>query len=64
MAAAADAIEAAGGRDIPVYIDLWREGKLPIEELISDRIALSEINDSLDKLADGKAARHVILFDN
>lgn len=55
---------AVPSRDIPVYLDLWRQGKLPIEELISERIRLSEVNDSLDKLADGKAVRQVILFEN
>jgi alcohol dehydrogenase len=55
---------AVPSRDIPVYAQLWREGKLPIEELISGRIALSEINDSLDKLADGLAVRQVIMFDS
>lgn len=55
---------AVPSRDIPVYAQLWREGKLPVEELISGRIRLSEINDSLDKLADGQAVRQVIIFDD
>ncbi|MET4060331.1 alcohol dehydrogenase [Arthrobacter sp. UYP6] len=55
---------AVPSRDIPVYVQLWRDGKLPVEELISGRIALSEINASLDKLADGLAVRQVILFEN
>lgn len=55
---------AVPSRDIPLYVQLWRDGKLPVEELISGRIALSEINASLDKLADGQAVRQVILFDN
>lgn len=55
---------AVPSRDIPIYAQLWREGKLPVEELISGRIALSEINASLDKLADGLAVRQVIIFDN
>lgn len=54
---------AVPARDIPVYADLWRQGKLPVDELISERIKLSEINDSLDKLADGKAVRQVIMFE-
>lgn len=54
---------AVPSRDIPVYAQLWRDGKLPVEELISGRIKLSEVNDSLDKLADGMAVRQVIMFD-
>ncbi|GAA4282695.1 alcohol dehydrogenase catalytic domain-containing protein [Brevibacterium daeguense] len=55
---------AVPSRDIPVYEKLWRDGKLPVQELISGRIKLSEINESLDLLADGKAVRQVILFDD
>lgn len=54
---------AVPSRDIPVYEKLWREGTLPVEELISGRIKLSEINEALDKLAKGEAVRQVILFD-
>lgn len=54
---------AVPSRDIPVYEDLWRKGTLPVEELISGRIKLSDINGALDKLADGEAVRQVILFD-
>ena len=54
---------AVPSRDIPVYEDLWRQGTLPVDELISGRIKLSEINDALDKLADGEAVRQVIMFD-
>ena len=53
---------AVPSRDIPIYAQLWREGKLPVEELISGRIALSEINSSLDLLADGQAVRQGIMM--
>lgn len=54
---------AVPSRDIPTYVQLWREGRLPVEELISSRITLSDINEAMDALADGKAIRQVILFD-
>ena len=50
-------------RDIPTYAQLWREGKLPVEALISSHIALEDINEAMDQLADGKAIRQVIIFD-
>lgn len=50
-------------RDIPRYAQLWREGRLPVEKLISSRIALADINAGMDALADGKAIRQVILFE-
>lgn len=54
---------AVPARDIPVYAQLWRDGKLPVEELVSATIALEDINTAMDTLADGKAIRQVILFD-
>lgn len=42
---------------------MWREGKLPVDKLISSRIALTEINEAMDLLADGLAIRQVIMFD-
>jgi len=50
-------------RDIPVYAQLWREGKLPVEKLISSRIRLEEINEAMDRLAEGRELRQVIVFD-
>ncbi|MFJ6280248.1 alcohol dehydrogenase catalytic domain-containing protein [Arthrobacter subterraneus] len=50
-------------RDIPRYAQLWREGKLPVEALISSHISLDEINAAMDQLAEGKAIRQVIHFD-
>ena len=55
---------AVPSRDIPVYLDLWRAGRLPIEELITERVALADINESFDQLADGRAVRQVILFED
>jgi alcohol dehydrogenase len=47
-------------RDIPIFVDMWRSGRLPIEALISSTIRLEEINAGMDKLADGVALRQVI----
>jgi alcohol dehydrogenase len=54
---------AVPSRDIPVYERMWREGRLPVEELASATIRLEDINQALDDLADGKAVRQIILFD-
>ncbi|RZK84583.1 MAG: alcohol dehydrogenase, partial [Rhodococcus sp. (in: high G+C Gram-positive bacteria)] len=54
---------AVPSRDIPIYEDLWRAGKLPVEKLISSRITLDDINRGMDELADGKAIRQIIVFD-
>lgn len=54
---------AVPARDIPKYAQLWREGRLPVERLVSSRIRLDRINEAMDELAEGKAIRQVILFD-
>lgn len=54
---------AVPSRDIPTYAQLWREGRLPVEALISQKIRLHEINEAMDELAAGRAVRQVIMFD-
>lgn len=54
---------AVPARDIPKYAQMWREGTLQVEKLISSRIGLDQINEAMDQLADGKAVRQVIVFD-
>lgn len=49
------------GRDIPRYIALWRAGRLPVEKLLTSVGPLEEINGLMDKLAQGKAVRQVII---
>lgn len=54
---------AVPSRDIPEYAQLYLDGKLPVEELISSTIKFEDINRAMDELADGKAIRQVIVFD-
>ncbi|WP_068274505.1 alcohol dehydrogenase catalytic domain-containing protein [Aldersonia kunmingensis] len=54
---------AVPSRDIPRYVQLWREGRLPLERLISARIGLDDVNAAMDELATGHALRQVIVFD-
>lgn len=49
-------------RDIPRFVDLWRQGRLPIERLISSHIGLAEINRAMDRLEAGDELRQVILL--
>jgi len=49
-------------RDIPRYIDLYRQGKLPVNRLMSGRLKLEDINHGFDLLNEGKAVRQVVVF--
>lgn len=47
-------------RDIPRYLDLYRAGRLPIDRLLSERLALEDINAGFDRLAEGKTVRQIV----
>jgi alcohol dehydrogenase len=46
--------------DVPAMVALWKAGRLPVDRLVSDELALSEINDAMEELAAGRAVRQVI----
>lgn len=54
---------AVPARDIPAYIDLYRQGRLPVDQLMSERIGLEDLNAAFDRLADGVSVRQVLVFD-
>jgi Zn-dependent alcohol dehydrogenases, class III len=47
-------------RDIPRYIEMYRAGRLPIDRLLSEHIALEQLNEGFDRLADGKTVRQIV----
>jgi alcohol dehydrogenase len=49
-------------RDIPRFVALWRSGRLPVQALVSGTIALDDINEAMDHLADGVAVRQLVTF--
>jgi alcohol dehydrogenase len=49
-------------RDLPRYIDLYMQGRLPVNRLMSGRLALEQINEGFDLLHEGKAVRQVVTF--
>jgi alcohol dehydrogenase len=49
-------------RDLPRYVALYRQGRLPVDRLLTDRIKLEEINAGFERLRRGDAVRQVIVF--
>jgi alcohol dehydrogenase len=49
-------------RDIPRYVAAYREGRLPVDKLLTGTLALDEINEGFDRLASGEAVRQAIVF--
>jgi alcohol dehydrogenase len=49
-------------RDIPRYIGLYQAGKLPVDKLMGQRLALADINRGFDRLHSGEGLRDLIVF--
>ena len=49
--------------DMPRLVDFYLAGRLKLDELVSHRIRLEQVNDALDGLRTGEVARQVIEFD-
>src|SRR5215813_2477904 len=49
-------------RDLPRYISLFRQGRMPVDRLLTHRLKLDEINEGFDRLHEGKAIRQVVVF--
>jgi alcohol dehydrogenase len=48
-------------RDVPRYVELYRQGRLPVDRLLSERVRLDELNEAFDRLASGRTIRQVLV---
>ena len=49
-------------RDVPALIELYRQGQLQLDALVTGRYALDDINTAIDHARSGRALRNVIVF--
>jgi Zn-dependent alcohol dehydrogenase len=49
--------------DMPRYVDLYLQGRLNLDDLVSKRIKLDQVNDAFADLTKGTVARSVIQFE-
>ncbi len=49
--------------DMPRYVDLYLQGRLKLDELVSQRITLDDVNEGFEAMKSGSVARSVIIFD-
>jgi S-(hydroxymethyl)glutathione dehydrogenase / alcohol dehydrogenase len=49
--------------DIPNYLELYRQGKLHLDEMVTRRRPLTDINDAFRAMTAGEVARTVLTFD-
>jgi S-(hydroxymethyl)glutathione dehydrogenase/alcohol dehydrogenase len=52
------------GRDIPRIMDLYRAGRLKLDELVTQRLALDDFATAFASLERGEVARSVVTFDS
>lgn len=50
-------------KDIPLLVEMVRQGRLELDGLVTHTFALDEVNDAVAKMADGHHARGIVVFD-
>ena len=48
-------------RDIPRFIALYQQGKLPVDRMVSKRIGFDELNEGFDRLQDVATVRQILV---
>jgi S-(hydroxymethyl)glutathione dehydrogenase/alcohol dehydrogenase len=48
--------------DMPRYVDFYLDGRLKLDEMISGRLPLAQVNEAFDRMKAGQAARTVVTF--
>ncbi|MDX6208117.1 MAG: S-(hydroxymethyl)mycothiol dehydrogenase, partial [Frankiales bacterium] len=49
-------------RDFPVLIDLWLQGRLPLDKFVSERIGLGDVEAAFTKMQRGAVLRSVVIL--
>ncbi|WP_107656852.1 S-(hydroxymethyl)mycothiol dehydrogenase [Nocardia suismassiliense] len=49
-------------RDFPILIDLYRQGRLPLENFVTERISLDEVEKAFDAMHHGDVLRSVVVW--
>jgi S-(hydroxymethyl)mycothiol dehydrogenase len=51
-------------RDFPMLIELYLQGRLPLDAFVSEEIAIGEIETAFDKMTRGDVLRSVVIMEN
>ncbi len=49
-------------RDFPMLIDLFQQGRLPLDKFVSEKIALDDVEAAFEKMHHGDVLRSVVMF--
>ncbi|MGF6882640.1 Zn-dependent alcohol dehydrogenase [Nocardia sp. GAS34] len=49
-------------RDFPMLIDLYRQGRLPFDKFVTERIGIDEVEQAFHTMHEGEVLRSVVVF--
>lgn len=49
-------------RDFPMLTQLYKEGRLPLEKFVTERITVDQVEEAFDKMGRGEGLRSVVEF--
>ncbi|KIQ20696.1 S-(hydroxymethyl)mycothiol dehydrogenase [Rhodococcus sp. MEB064] len=49
-------------RDFPMLVDLYQQGRLPLEKFVTERISLDDVEAAFDTMAKGQVLRSVVVL--
>jgi S-(hydroxymethyl)mycothiol dehydrogenase len=49
-------------RDFPMFIDLYLQGRLPLEKFVSETISIGDVEEAFHKMERGEVLRSVVVF--
>jgi S-(hydroxymethyl)glutathione dehydrogenase/alcohol dehydrogenase len=49
--------------DMPQYIEFYRQGRLKLDEMITTRMKLEDVNEAFRAMKAGEVARQVLMFE-
>ena len=48
-------------RDVPRFLNLFQQGRLPVDKLIDGKIGFDDLNEGFDKLSNGEVVRQILV---
>ena len=48
-------------RDVPRFLNLFQQGRLPVDKLIDGKIGFDDLNEGFDKLSKGEVVRQILV---
>src|SRR5918999_294127 len=49
-------------RDFPMLVDLYRQGRFPLEDFVSETVGIDDVDAAFDKMRAGEVLRSVVVF--